>query len=100
MRWQQPVLRLARLTENQSIGTSARNVPRRQRQKGFVVRAVDTPESSEQSRSGWLSVRDAEILALLIPAIGSVFLDPAMQVVDTGERSCRLHKLIECAVKQ
>lgn len=32
-----------------------------------------------------LASRDVEILALLIPALGSVFLDPAMQVVDTGD---------------
>ena len=33
-----------------------------------------------------LPARDVEILTLLIPAIGSVFLDPAMQVIDTGRR--------------
>ena len=31
-----------------------------------------------------ISQQDADILALLIPALGSVFLDPAMQVIDTG----------------
>jgi len=31
-----------------------------------------------------VSPRDSDILALLVPAIGSVFLDPAMQVIDTG----------------
>lgn len=31
-----------------------------------------------------VSPRDSDILALLVPAIGSVFLDPAMQVIDTA----------------
>lgn len=40
-----------------------------------------------------LQVRDAEILALLVPALGSVFLDPAMQVIDTGKLALYLHSL-------
>ena len=32
-----------------------------------------------------LPSRDVEILTLLVPALGSVFLDPAMQVIDTGK---------------
>ena len=38
-----------------------------------------------------ISQQDADILALLVPALGSVFLDPAMQVIDTG---AALHSLM------
>lgn len=34
-----------------------------------------------------LQERDVDILSLLVPALGSVFLDPAMQVIDTGKVS-------------
>lgn len=40
--------------------------------------------SDSELEGGELKNRDGEILALLVPALGSVFLDPAMQVIDTG----------------
>lgn len=52
------------------------------RQKGRVRTSARPVGSSEATEAG--TNRDREILALLIPALGSVFLDPAMQVVDTG----------------
>ncbi len=41
-------------------------------------------------RSSLVNEFDARIFALLIPALGSVFLDPLMAVIDTGEL-CILH---------
>ena len=51
------------------------------------LRAVSSSENVPTLGGIKLKSRDAEILALLIPAVGSVFLDPAMQVIDTGEES-------------
>ena len=51
------------------------------------LRAVSSSEDVPTLGRIKLKSRDAEILALLIPAVGSVFLDPAMQVIDTGEES-------------
>ena len=44
-----------------------------------------------------LSQKDVDILTLLVPALGSVFLDPAMQVIDTGDSSF-CSQCIQCTV--
>ena len=64
------------------------------------LRAVSSSEDVSTLGGIKLKTRDAEILALLIPAVGSVFLDPAMQVIDTGEGSSRGLSASVCKVLQ
>lgn len=47
-------------------------------------RMVTSCSTKDVQVLGGIDRRDLDILALLIPALGSVFLDPAMQVIDTG----------------
>jgi hypothetical protein len=81
-----PTVSLREFTRTHEVNFATRKA-RRKQQGSRRCRVPCSASPSEESLvlgKFHVSQRDTDILALLIPAIGSVFLDPAMQVIDTG----------------
>lgn len=75
-----------------SVGGQSSPAVRRRHQRPTALHALEKAdnEHSELAAGGTEAIvadsLDGEILRLLIPAILAVFLDPAMALIDTGQR--------------